>query len=697
MPSPFTMRLSTRARAIALAALMMVSPDAIWAQRSGAPPLRSLRSNVPAARSAGVGDRTVLDANLGLGTGGQNAIRPTTDYNARNLIVTGDVAGGRGFRGFVGYTAVGDFSAPTGADDLFRERAISAGTGIPSLDLLRSPNPMAAGQQMGMIEQYRRSFFVDPVNQATGNPVTKPNAPTRLGIRGPIYGDNPDNLLLYMDQQIRLDQILAQAASGANRDGGHEPTFLGFVDSPQGQTLGTDASALRGLRYTPREWLTAGTGLTTLDVVRALEDLHFNRTEKPMIGQPFEPKPFNSTDNPEPVKPEPTPPLENRLPSGAKSGPSETQPVDSMAAYQSIRSEVVNRYRQYDDVKFDGDPRLREQLQQDFSNLRKSLNRLDRNSLDDPSRRGLDPTDPTDDWFPDVPGSSSTTTPSPAPRGIDGLSTPSQLGQTGKPSLTELPDPLKRIRSTELNDPADLAKPRTSTVRERLEEMRRRTGERDAVATVPSPLDVRDFGEVLRHGKKIEHLSDGDQTRFNELMVEAEQKMAEGEYFPAERRFTRALRYTPGHPYAIAGVMNAQLGAGLYLSASLSMRMLFTNYPEMIDVAYRGDLLPKRPQLTKAIDDLRAKLTNPKSLPEDLPAFGMLMAYFGHQIDDAAVVREGLLAMREHSVGDPLVTLLESVWLGEDKPAASAVDPSRPQQPAALEPAQPTPPADDSK
>jgi hypothetical protein len=54
-----------------------------------------------------------LDRNLQVGGGRANQATPQQDYRARNLVVTGDVAGGRGFRGSVGYRAEDDFAAPT--------------------------------------------------------------------------------------------------------------------------------------------------------------------------------------------------------------------------------------------------------------------------------------------------------------------------------------------------------------------------------------------------------------------------------------------------------------------------------------------------------------------------------------------------------------------------------------------------------
>ncbi|MEM1424462.1 MAG: hypothetical protein AAGH64_10725 [Planctomycetota bacterium] len=68
-----------------------------------------------------LGDGTALDSNLRVGSGGRNPV--TQDFRRelayRNAIVTGNVAGGRAFRGDVGYSAAYDFRGETGSDDLF--------------------------------------------------------------------------------------------------------------------------------------------------------------------------------------------------------------------------------------------------------------------------------------------------------------------------------------------------------------------------------------------------------------------------------------------------------------------------------------------------------------------------------------------------------------------------------------------------
>ncbi|MFZ4722846.1 MAG: hypothetical protein ACOYMI_06820 [Phycisphaerales bacterium] len=74
------------------------------------------------ARSQGA-----LDAGLQVGSK-TNAAAKQEDFRSRNLVVTGDVAAGRGFRGSVGYTAEGDFRGATGGDvnvDFRRNSALS--------------------------------------------------------------------------------------------------------------------------------------------------------------------------------------------------------------------------------------------------------------------------------------------------------------------------------------------------------------------------------------------------------------------------------------------------------------------------------------------------------------------------------------------------------------------------------------------
>ena len=163
----------------------------------------------------------------------------------------------------------------------------------------------------------------------------------------------------------------------------------------------------------------------------------------------------------------------------------------------------------------------------------------------------------------------------------------------------------------------------------------------------------------LRHGERLKKLVSQDRTRFNELLGDAEQRLRAGEYFWAERRFRRALRFVPGHPLATAGMAHAQVGAGLYVPAALTLRRLLASHPEMIDVQYDQSLMPNRVRLRSAIGALQDRLQERRD--RGLHAF--LLAYIGHQIDDRDLVESGLAVMDEVDPDDPLLNVLREVWL----------------------------------
>ncbi len=185
-------------------------------------------------------------------------------------------------------------------------------------------------------------------------------------------------------------------------------------------------------------------------------------------------------------------------------------------------------------------------------------------------------------------------------------------------------------------------------------------GAPEAIPGTPPPPKVEELAGPLRHGRRIESLVTDDESRFNELLSSAQEKLRNGEYFWAERRFTRALRFTPDHPLATAGMANAQLGAGLWAPAALTLRNLFTRNPEMIDVRYGPDLLPSRVRISVAVRDLQRLIA---TVERDRALHGFLLAYIGHQVADRSLVAEGLAAMKAASPDDRLYGLLEAIWL----------------------------------
>jgi hypothetical protein len=179
------------------------------------------------------------------------------------------------------------------------------------------------------------------------------------------------------------------------------------------------------------------------------------------------------------------------------------------------------------------------------------------------------------------------------------------------------------------------------------------------------PLEPPDIGVILRHGLRVDELASKDQTRFNELVASGEEALRQGEYFRAERRFNRALRFTPGHPMATAGLAHAQLGAGLYVAAALTVRGLFTHQPEMIDTRYHAALVPDATRLDRAVNTLRTRIAE-----ADHASDALLLAYVGRLLDERPIIEEGVSALAAAAPDDPLLPLLQTIWLGQEETGA---------------------------
>ena len=171
-----------------------------------------------------------LDGSLEVGSGGRNyrsaRMNAYTYQNiqARNLVVTNNVAGGRGFRGDegyvitgvsgAGYNAPGDFAGRLGSDSIYGFNRDSA---LSSLDLVKSSRSSDAfniAQGMGVF-QYRRDFTALPeVNSVTG-------------------------VQRIDDAQIRLDRINPALGSQSLLSTAVAPADIGIVRAAEDQRLGS--------------------------------------------------------------------------------------------------------------------------------------------------------------------------------------------------------------------------------------------------------------------------------------------------------------------------------------------------------------------------------------------------------------------------------------------------------------------------
>ncbi len=161
-------------------------------------------------------------------------------------------------------------------------------------------------------------------------------------------------------------------------------------------------------------------------------------------------------------------------------------------------------------------------------------------------------------------------------------------------------------------------------------------------------------------------------------IIAGQELLAEGRYFDAEERFASALGVRRGDVTAQIGRLHAQIGAGLYLSASLNLQTLALSRPEVFGARYAPSLLPGQARLDAVIDVLGEMIdestsVSKRSSPQVRQAAGLLLGYLGYQLDRPELVERGMTDFRERvmrGVGsdEPLPTeakladLLMQMW-----------------------------------
>jgi len=143
-------------------------------------------------------------------------------------------------------------------------------------------------------------------------------------------------------------------------------------------------------------------------------------------------------------------------------------------------------------------------------------------------------------------------------------------------------------------------------------------------------------------------------------MSQATLSLKAGRYLDAERQFKSVLLGNPEAYEASAGLLCAQLGAGMVRSTVLNLRQHMTQFPEQI--AYKLDraYLPSGKRLNwvrKQAENLMQQYGNYDA--------ALLLAFLGYQTSDKQLLQYGLGLAQKHLAGDPLVADLSRSWLGQ--------------------------------
>ncbi|MGP1347583.1 MAG: hypothetical protein ACTS3F_13080 [Phycisphaerales bacterium] len=605
-----------------------------------------------------LGDGRALDRNPQVGSGGRNA--PGHDFRAdiafRNAIVTGNVTGNLGFRGDVGYTGAFDFRGSTADEEFFRFEARSTS----SADVLNfhqtrgrtaqdsSLRGLGATQQaMGWsVAGGRGAMIVDRTFSGTSA------ARIDQAIRDPLGGAAG----ITIDEYPRLRGSIRSTSDLIARTPS-EPSRLGIIEDQSGNgarsmRVGSDLLAVRDLPMRPRtaldgvplmpspellsSWRDPGEGLVPpIDGAGGGVDDPFGIV--PVPGTELDPDaaldPLRGMDGQAGDGTGALDPLTNRLPTNRLSP--DVSPYRTAMESLRIRNDRIETRA----AGVRGTERATEIATERVDGSESSMSWV--MTLDErlaAIRASL--LSGEGDGVGDVDGGGSM---------LDRVLSESERAMERERLRLELREMTPEERAEWLRDPEVVeAMSRSDAAVEMAREALAETG------VVVRTLTTRPANERER-------------SVFERHMSEGQSLLGEGSFFAAEERFTAALFIVPGDPLAAAGRVHAQIGAGMYRSATLNLRTLLRNYPEMAGVRFDASLLPSGERLQTTLDRLRER-TDPK-VPMSQEA-GLLLAYMGHQLGNDADVRRGLAAAREVARAterevDPLVALLEAVWIAE--------------------------------
>lgn len=634
-------------RASVVAILLFASVRAADAQNAlggGDALSRDTRHSDPRMTS----NQGVLDANSRVGGQGENGARAKEDYFSRNLIVTGDVAGGRGFRGSVGYREQSEFTGQTGSDDNRSWRAYSV---YSSPYMAQATyNPLQASQAFGAI-MYTRTY-------------------ANASARDILTNQQP------LDARIAFDRFTADSGKKMKR-------MADIIDPANARDTSdrlnwrvTQAISAASGREARREQgvddLLGNMGLSTYDRQRLKQDILQGRTKREMVGDPLSQTsllPGDSLADTARLRPTLAPEYSSIYESlRARAG--DRVPVPASEADRAARAKEIER-------ELTGDMDwLRDQLMRSGSENRPrgvAGPRAENAPIDPSLARQLG----TDGKQPDATKQDGMGQGTDAGKGADGTNG-ADPGDNGNSTKRDDGTGSGRTRDGSKNIDGNATEKADSVVRDA--NGRDRGGmTKEERERQPS---VDDLAFILRHGRKLQSLVPEDSSAIKDMMELGAMSMTRGEFFRAEERYASVLAVLPNNAGAMAGVANAQMGAGLSVSAALTLRKLFAMHPEMIDTHLGTEILPPTDRMEAALAAARERLSAANTpnasaeLQSDRFDFGLVISYIGFQTDRSEIIREGLDAMRQTRPDDAMLGLLQRIWL------PVAADPTLPASPS---------------
>lgn len=585
-----------------------------------------------AAQQRAGGDGRAHDANQQVGSGGTNRVEGQVDYSSRNDLMTGNVSGGRGFRGGVDYTAPGEFRGNLGSDQLFDFRAGSLQSSPSITDAQRQRSVLGGVGGVGSISVYRG--FYSGGGGAAG----------QYGAGGRAIAVDGGSRGIFDAASLRGDAGL----SGLRGDsfGGLSGDTLGTAQREDGGTTVFSASPLLGVRQTdlPGARDAYGGALPDLPRIRPRGDdeADADQTTSPGLNLGLSgASRIEGRRIGQMAGSIATVPSEEIVP-GTPPGLVIGQQLQSLSISDMAGETLDQRVERLESmIRRQTDPNVRRPGAQVYQDLMKQLRerheQADDARADQTRMEEMDGDDPLDAGLEDIDEQKVSEAERIAAEAMERAY--AVYGRPGETRTDDHPD-ADPGAARETDPDADPAA--------------------DAV-----PESVARLLDQLRTDlPRVESLAADAEDRANRLMKQAEQKLAAGDYFDAEALYRQARNNTPDNPMTLVGLVHAQMAGGMLRSAAFNLRQLFEKHPEMINIRYEAAVLPPKQRLQWLQDELQRMIDEKERAGEP----GLLMAYLGHQTQSRQLIRYGLAVGESHNPRDPLFKVLREVWIDSDAP-----------------------------
>lgn len=585
--------------------------------------LLSALAMTPALGQVQAQNGAALDANQQVGSRGYNQASSQIDYRARNLLITGNVGGGRAFQGSINYSSAGSFRGSLGSDSLFNFQRDS---------VFSSPTAGGFGYNAGQIGD--RAVVSRPTDRLSpGYRVTGGNSLSTRTTYNPGSG-----VVTFRQAGGGLVSISGFNSTESLR---HTGSQIGLVRTPTG-LASINASPLTGIRYNP------------LDVSSA---------------------PLQSAPKPDPDN---TPKARLTDPTQRDANP---QIADPTAWSQSLRVDGASKtaLTQQDDLM---DHAIRKsplaitlgtQLQSQMAlqlagkstqpnsatnaqatSLRERVFGKQATAVAAPNQPTKAPKNPYDKLIADIlANAKAKASKLPSKKADPDADKPTADPLNTWQNIFDAPEQAIAQAKREARDAA---------MRISLG-LVDQDGNIDYNAKLPTIDTDSELGKLLQDLDydlpPVRTLAGQDPNRINKLMSRGEQELKAERYMVAESIYRQVLREKGDDPLAQAGLLHSQMGAGMIRSAALNLRGLFADHPELIALRYQDNLLPQTDRL-RWLQNRLQKMIGERTHGA---APGLILAYLGYQLDAKPLIEFGLNVAESEAPRDPLMPIVREIWL----------------------------------